>query len=264
MRRVSDLKFGLRSSASAARVRGAGRALGCERTLGCALMALVAKAKAVAAAAAAAVAAVSAATSAFVAAVAATALVWSPPSAAALSLLEEGSHCVAYRVQLVRFFVNQVAVVGRNCDVAAQVLPEVGGLYHIEVNIPVRSFQSGDLSRDKDVSKILKAEQRAEITFKTTSLSAEQWRKVFAQKTFLLEGDITIGDKTFPLKVTADYQMKSEGAEVDGLGNIQFSDLGLRPPVLLGGMVARVKSDLELHFHLVSQRILGANSIRIE
>lgn len=179
------------------------------------------------------------------------------------SLFEAGSHCVAYKVRKTSFFVSTSDVVGRNCDVSAQVLPEVGGLYHIEVNIPIRSFSSGDSERDRDVMKILKAEQRAELTFKTTAQTAAQWRELFAQKNFDMDGQLTIGEKSFPVKMSAIYSETEEQAEIDGSTRVRFEDFGLRPPKVGGGIIASVKPELELHFHFISQRILGADSIRL-
>lgn len=178
------------------------------------------------------------------------------------SLFEPGSHCVAYRVQKTVFFVKKDTVTGKNCDVSAQVLPEVGGLYHIEVNIPIRSFDSDDAERDRDVMKILKAELRPELTFKSVSRTPEQWRELFAKTEFDLEGELSIGDKSYPIKMTSRYTMKEDAGEIDGRGSVKFADFDLKPPKVGGGVVASVKPDLELHFHFISQRILGADSIR--
>lgn len=184
-------------------------------------------------------------------------------AATGASLLDEGAHCVAYKAEKVVLFVSKSDVVGKNCDVSAQVLPEVGGLYHIEVNIPVRSFNSGDSDRDQDVMKLLKADERPEITYRTKALTAEQWKALFAKTEFDLEGELSIGGKTFPLKVQSTYLPKGDAAEVDGIARVKFKDFGIDPPKVLGGVAARAKPDLELHFHLLSQRILGATSIQL-
>jgi hypothetical protein len=178
------------------------------------------------------------------------------------SLFEAGTHCVAYRVQSTMFFVKSNSVIGRNCDVSAQVLPEVGGLYHIEVNIPIRSFNSGDTERDRDVAKILKVEKRPELTFKSLSHSGEKWREFFSKPEFDLEGRLFIGDKSFPVQFSSRYMDKEDAGEIDGVGRVKFVDFDLKPPKVAGGVFASVKPELELHFHFVSQRILGADSIR--
>ncbi len=186
-----------------------------------------------------------------------------PAWAASPAMFEEGAHCVAYKAEKVSFLFKTDFVVGKNCDISAQVLPEVGGLYHIEVNIPVRSFNSGDADRDKDVVKILKIEERPEITFRSKALSAEQWRELFAKENFDLDGELYIGSKSFPLKMKAHYTDKTDSAEVNGIVTLKFQDLDIRPPRVGAGLVAKAKPDLELHFNLVSGRILGADSIRL-
>lgn len=186
------------------------------------------------------------------------------PYVSRASLFEEGSHCVAYKVEKTMFFFKKDTVVGKNCDVSAQVLPEVGGLYHIEVNIPIRSFDSQDSERDKDVMKILKASERPELTFKSVSLSIEQWHELFAKNDFDLDGDLAIGQKSFPVKLKSHYQDKSDFAEIDGVGKARFQDFEIKPPKVAGGVLASVKPELELHFHFTSQRILGADTIRPE
>ncbi len=183
--------------------------------------------------------------------------------AAGATLFEDGSHCVAYKVRKTAFFVSSSDVVGRCCDVSAQVLPEVGGLYHIEVNIPIRGFSSGDSERDRDVMKILKADQRAELTFKTSARTAAQWRELFAKKEFEMDGQLFIGDKSYPITMDSRYSEKEDTAEIGGVANVRFDDFGLKTPKVGGGIVASVKPDFELHYHFVSQRILGADAIRV-
>lgn len=181
------------------------------------------------------------------------------------SFFEEGSHCVAYRAEKVMFFfLSRSEVVGRSCDVSAQVLPEVGGLYHVEVNVPVRSLTSGDSERDTDVVKALKGDERQDLTFRTPAKTAEQWRTLFASGEFDIVGDLSLGNSSFPVKLRSRYIRKgSDHDEVDGVANVTFKDFGMDPPRVAGGLVARAKPDLQLHFHLQTQRILGADAIRL-
>jgi len=176
---------------------------------------------------------------------------------------DDGSHCVAYQVEKTMFLVKSDVVVGKNCDVSAQVLPEVGGLYHIEVNVPVRGFNSGDTDRDQDVLKILQAEVRPELTFRSKAFSGDQWREMFARKNFPLEGQLYIGQNSYPLTLNVAYVDKENSAEVHGRAQVKFQDFALKPPKVGGGIVAKSKSEFELFFHLVSTRILGADSIRL-
>jgi polyisoprenoid-binding protein YceI len=185
-------------------------------------------------------------------------------AATGLSMLEEGSHCVAYKAQKTMYMVSSGEVVGKNCDISAQVLPEVGGLYHIEVNVPIRSFQSGDTDRDEDVAKSLKAQDRPEITFRSKAMTVDQWRELFAKNEFQLQGELQIGAKSFPIKLASRYLRKADAAEVDGIAKVNFADFEITPPKVFGGLIAKTKPDFELHFHLLGSRILGADSISLE
>jgi hypothetical protein len=187
---------------------------------------------------------------------------WAAPN---LSLLGDGSHCVAYKAEKIMFlFVNSDPVVGKNCDISAQVLPEVGGLYHIEVIIPISGFQSGDPGRDEDVGQTLRSGVKPEMLFRTKARTPEEWRTLFAKAAFDLEGELSIGDKFYPLKVASKYVQRDETPEIDGIAKVKFSDFDISPPKVIGGVVAKTKPEFELHFHLLGSRILGADSIRLE
>jgi hypothetical protein len=185
--------------------------------------------------------------------------------AAPLSLLEDGSHCVAYRAYKSMFLFSPWSeVVGKNCDISAQVLPDVGGLYRIEVTIPIKSFDSDSSTRDKDVAETLKADVKPELVFRSKGLTVDAWRELFAKRDFDLPGDLSIGDKSYPLKVKTHYTQAEDAAEVDGLAKVSFSDFEIAPPKVGGGLVAKSKPEFELHFHLLGSRILGADTIRLE
>jgi len=185
-------------------------------------------------------------------------------SSSGLSLLDDGTHCVAYKAEKTTLLFTSGEVIGKNCDISAQVLPEVGGLYHIEVIIPIRGFQSGSADRDEDVAKTLKAADKPELTFRSKAMSPDQWRELFGKGKFDIEGELQIGAKAFPVKLASQYIHGNEGDEIDGRANVKFADFELSPPKVVGGLVAKSKPDLELHFHLLGSRILGADSIRLE
>jgi polyisoprenoid-binding protein YceI len=185
-------------------------------------------------------------------------------AAANLPVLEPGSHCVAYKAEKTMFFVSSSSVIGKNCDISAQVLPEVGGLYHIEVIVPIKSFQSGDEGRDADVAKDLKVDVKPELTFKSKPMSVEDWRALFAKGKFELAGELSVGDKSYPLKVSSEYIQSDDQPEVDGIAKVHFQDFDITPPKVVAGIIAKTKPELELYFHLLGSRILGADSIRLE
>ncbi len=177
--------------------------------------------------------------------------------------IPEGEHCVAYRVYEVKFLVSKSEVVGKNCSVAAQVLPEVGGSYHIEITVPIDGFQSGNSERDKAVEKILKIDKRPSLLFVSTSRTPGEWRELFAKGQFDLTGTIQVGDQIKPLSIPVTYSNTEGHAEVSGEAKLKFEDFDLKPPKVVGGLIAKVKPELELVFRLKSDRILGADSIEL-
>jgi hypothetical protein len=152
-------------------------------------------------------------------------------------------------------------VVGKNCDISAQLLPVVGGNYQVEVSIPITSFDSGDKDWDQDFRDLLKVSEQPDILFRSKEMSEKEWRQVVQKTSITLDGELNINNKTF--KVTTPVQIKkvSGGVEVDGMTTVPFSKFELEPPKTMGGLITKTDSDLELHFHLVSEKILGADKI---
>ena len=183
-------------------------------------------------------------------------------TAVGVSLFNQGEHCVAYRTKKnFLIFVKTVEVVGRNCEISTQILPLVGGKYQVEVTIPADGFKSGEAERDRDVAKLLNANGQSTLTFRTEALSKEDWEKLFAKGEFEIPGELQIGDKSHALKVGVKVARTTDGVEVDGVVNSHFHDMGLEPPKLAFGLMAKVKEDLELHFHLLGSKTLGINSL---
>jgi hypothetical protein len=181
-----------------------------------------------------------------------------------LSLLENGSHCVAYKAQKTMFLLSSDEVVGKNCEIQAQVMPDVGGEYHIEVVVPIKGFNSENGTRDKDVAETLKVSLKPELMFKSKALTPEAWRELFAKGDFEIQGELSVGDKFYPVKLKSRYDASGEQPEVDGVARVKYTDFDIDPPRVGGGVIAKSKPEFELHFHLLGGRILGADSIRLE
>lgn len=179
------------------------------------------------------------------------------PAAAARSMFDSGQHCVAYKVKMRSLFSSKV--VGKNCDVSVQLLPAVGGDYQIEVNVPISGFDSDDKERDKDVREILKEAEQSDIVFRSKTMTETEWREAIKKPSFVLEGELSIAGKSFPLTAPVEISKAEDGIEADGVITVPFSRFDLQPPKVGGGLFARAESDLELHFHLMSDKILGAD-----
>jgi hypothetical protein len=182
-------------------------------------------------------------------------------AAAPLSLLDTGSHCVAYKAKKRMFFLATVQVVGKSCDVAAQVIPEIGSKYRIEITLPIHSLKSGEAKRDSDVAVLLGADQDPELRFVSDALTVEEWQALFSHEQGTMNGELKVNSQSTPLNASLALTKGESGIEVDGVIKTSFKQLHLKPPQVALGVVAKVRDELELHFHLLSRRTLGAESI---
>ncbi len=179
------------------------------------------------------------------------------------SILSSGNHCVAYKVKKRLMLIRNVEVVGKNCEVISQVIPDIGGMYSYKLEIPIDRFESGEAERDKDVQKALKYEKQDSLYFKSEKMSKKSWmEKLTSMQPFLVNGSLNIGGQDYPITTKVIMVKTDSGFEVDGLIQTKFKELGLKPPALFGGIMAKVREDLELHFHLLSDKTLGFESLQ--
>lgn len=169
-------------------------------------------------------------------------------------------HCVAYKTKKRLFLISSVDVVGKNCDISSEVIPEPGDLFHVEVSVPILSFESGEVERDRDVAKILKVEDQKNLDFHSESLTLKEWKQKIESRKFDLKGTLKIAGKDFP--VTAKIEVTENNDNklvVQGLISSKFKDFNLKPPRLWGGIGARVSKDLNLLFQLQPTKTLGSS-----
>jgi polyisoprenoid-binding protein YceI len=177
-------------------------------------------------------------------------------------VFQGADHCVAYHTNKRLFLIRSVQVVGKNCDITAEVIPEPGNRYHVEVTIPVWSFESGEIERDRDVAKILKADRYKTITYVSASMSLEEWQQRIEQETFALEGQLTILDKPHPVQSQIRLsKTEGQGLSIEGVIPTEFKKMDLEPPKLWGGVGARVSEELNLIFKIQSEKTLGASTL---
>ena len=172
--------------------------------------------------------------------------------------------CVAYRTEKTFFFVRTVTVVGKNCDMSAEVIPEPGDKFHIEMTVPISGFESGEIERDRDVAKLLKADISKSLNYVSESISLGVWKEKIAEGHFSLEGQLFIGKKPYPITIEIDRKKAEDGEEVFlGVSKSKFKSFGIDPPALFAGIGAKVSSKLELLFKLQAREVLGAQSLMI-
>lgn len=184
-----------------------------------------------------------------------------PILASALSLFNPGEHCVAYKAKKRLFLVRTIEVVGRNCEVSSQIIPVLGDQYYVEVNIPAATFRSGELERDRDVTKLLSRDKQDSLIFKTKAMNKVQWQELLQKAPFEIDGELQIGGKAYPVKALVSLNKTADDIEVDGLIKTEFKAFEMKPPTLALGIAAKVKEELELHFHLLGSKTLGIDSL---
>lgn len=177
------------------------------------------------------------------------------------SLFDGASHCVAYKTKKKILMIHRVNVVGYNCQVSTQIVPEVDEKYHFEMQVQARGFESGESERDRDVQKILKAESFPQISFKTSGRSKSEWQALLDKKVFLLDGNLEIGGSSYPVSANVTLDSKNKIHIANGWVTRKFTELGISPPKLGMGILASVADKVELHFQIRADKILGIDSI---
>lgn len=183
----------------------------------------------------------------------------SPEVEAASSVLSSGSNCVAYKTKKTLALVKRVTVVGKSCKVKVKALKK-GAKYGAEVSVPIKSFDSKEKDRDKEVLNILKAKVQPDLLFKTDLLTKGQWEKMLKNGRGAVKGKLMIAKKSYPL--TAIVKVKKGGTELSGNLVTKFSKVGVKPPsVGPGGSIAKADDYLELHFNFTSKKLLNKKVI---
>ncbi len=177
------------------------------------------------------------------------------------SLFSTGEHCVAYKAAQKQFFIKNTPVVGKSCEISSQVIPEPGAKYVFEIRIPIHTFRSGDTKRDEEVARILKSQNQSELIFKSQAMTLPEWKALAEKSVIDFKGELTIGDKSFPITTQARKITQGDDFEFDGVIKTKLSSFEIEPPKMVGGVVATVKDEIELHFHIVGSRTLGLDTL---
>jgi len=180
-------------------------------------------------------------------------------TSARASMFDAGKHCVGYKFRMKSLFGSNVS--GKNCDVSAQLLPVVGGGYQVEVSVPVSAFESNDKDWDQELRDAIKESEQPDIIFRSKILSEKDWKQQVQKPKIDLDGEVVFGNKTIPVTVPCNVSKVKNGIEVDGATSVPFEKFGITPPKKGGGLIAKAESNLEIHFHLLSDKILGADKL---
>ena len=111
----------------------------------------------------------------------------------------------------------------------------------VQVTVPVKSFDSGNKTRDKDMLKVTNAGRHPEVTFKST--------RIIPNKDQLkVEGQLMVHGVTKAIAFNAAQQHKEQSLVVDGQLIINLEEYDIKRPSIFG---MKVKDALTVRFHMV-------------
>lgn len=158
--------------------------------------------------------------------------------------------CVAWKTNKRMFLVSHQSAVGRSCQAILSRAPEGPNLVRIQLEVPIRSFNSGEKERDDEVFKILSGSVQPTLRLETDPISPTELERASAGKTGSIRAKLTLGGK--PYMITLPFQVLGNGNEARVVGQIDttFKAFDIEPPTVAMGIVAKVDNLLELHFSL--------------
>lgn len=181
-------------------------------------------------------------------------------SAASKNFPADG-HCVAWETKKRMFLVKKVYPVGVNCSIQTAMREAAKGQWQLEGRFPIKKFESGEKDRDAEVFVILQGEKQADLIFKTQQLTAVQWKALLNGESAKFLGELIIGGKSFAVEVPASISGEGDARQVKGVLETKFSKLGIKPPKVAGGAIAKVKDLLKLHFQLQLKHVKGLEAL---
>lgn len=178
------------------------------------------------------------------------------PAHSSTSVLQSGSHCVAYKTRKTLAMMAQSDIVGINCNPTVRAVKAANGTLSAEISVPISGFNSKEAERDKEVSRILKAGSQPSLFIKTVSLSAAQWQTMLKKGGGNVKATIKIGGAVYPVSSATKISRVNGQLEVSGVITTKFSAFGIKPPeVGPGGVIAKAPDYLELHYNLISGKV---------
>ena len=174
-------------------------------------------------------------------------------------------HCLAYKTEKSMFFFAGFEVIGKSCDVQAEIhWQDSEEQAQVEVSVPVSSFDSGNSLRDGDIPEILRAELTPEIRFISNWLSRTDMQKMLENQSADFSGMLEVAGNTFPVKFTLSFTDQGEFFLIEGKLITSFSELKVEVPTVgPGGLLAEPRDYLELLVHLRSDKISGTEKIAL-
>ena len=175
----------------------------------------------------------------------------------------EDAHCVAWKTKKKILIFKSLEPVGINCSIKAKFKRKDTG-YYIEVSVPIEKFDSNEPMRDKEVSKILKANIRPNLIIETEAHSLQHWKFQLKSNNFKNNLNIKIANRSFILETNAKREEKKGLITVKGKVITSFSSLSLKPPGFAWGLITKVSDYLELYYNIDISKIEGFKKALME
>ncbi|PKL77825.1 MAG: hypothetical protein CVV27_04500 [Candidatus Melainabacteria bacterium HGW-Melainabacteria-1] len=178
------------------------------------------------------------------------------PVESATSVLPAGSHCVAYKSRKTQAMVAQSDIVGSNCGVTVKAVKAANGELAAEIIIPIYGFNSKEKDRDKEVAKLLSSGSHPNLTVRTETMTAAEWKALLQKGGGAVKAQLVIGGKSFTITANPKITRSGNKVEVSGVITSKFTAFGIKPPeVGPGGVIAKAPDYLELHYNFVSGKV---------
>ena len=144
------------------------------------------------------------------------------------------TYVLAHRIHTVHGVSNQVSSVV-SLDRGTQEISAV------KVTAPVKSFDSGNKTRDKDMLKVTEAAKYPEVVFQSSSISTHA-------NQLNVQGQLTFHGVTKPVSFKAAQQQKGKDIVVAGELVINLEDYNIKHPSVFG---MKVQNALPVRFYMV-------------
>ncbi|MBD1396389.1 YceI family protein [Pontibacter sp. JH31] len=134
-------------------------------------------------------------------------------------------------------------VQGISSEVSSQLTLSQDGrkISKVEVRVPVRSFDSGNRRRDRDMLKVTEAERYPEVTFISSQITEQDGA-------LAVTGRLTFHGITREIQLIAQTQWQGESLLVTGEFDISLEAYQIKRPSIL---TMKVKDMLQVRFRMV-------------
>ncbi|MFK7871668.1 MAG: hypothetical protein AB8C84_00660 [Oligoflexales bacterium] len=168
-------------------------------------------------------------------------------------LYQKGDHCVSWKTQKTMFLFRALEPAGKNCSITTTVTTKKDTIVLTGI-FPIKNFDSGEEDRDVAVFDLLGGKNQEDLIFISAPIKRDHFLK---QETSKISGTLQINNKQFDVIFDVTLSKKETNYIFNGTLQTTFTNLGLEPPSVAGGLIANVKDTLELSFQFQSSKISG-------